>query len=244
MPYYTQTGSPATNSAGQSAQIRSEFALIQSGFTAVAAAIVAATPTPVSLPTNVESTTNKDVSNGYPGLTLLKINIKNAANTFTNFLTNATTAARTWTFPDRSGNVSIDGPMVLAYATQAQVISAAVDTKIFFPNVSIDTGNNFVGGIYTPQVAGWYSVGANCGIDLPASGVINNTWIAIFKNGVRYVATGQMTGAYELSVSSIVYLNGTTDYISAYIRNDNYFYTNAPYNSSNVKFYTHYIRGV
>ena len=50
---------------------------------------------------------NKDGSGGVPGLTLFKINIKNAANTITNFFTNATTAIRTWTFPDKDGTVAM-----------------------------------------------------------------------------------------------------------------------------------------
>lgn len=52
-------------------------------------------------------TSGKDATGGYAGLTLFKINFKNAANTFTNFLTNATTAARTWTFPDKDGTVAM-----------------------------------------------------------------------------------------------------------------------------------------
>jgi hypothetical protein len=60
-----------------------------------------------------EATANKDATGGYPGLTLFKINFKNAANTFTNFFTNATTAARTYTFPDKditvAGLVDITG---------------------------------------------------------------------------------------------------------------------------------------
>lgn len=50
---------------------------------------------------------NKDASGGYAGLTLFKLNLKNAANTFTNFFTNATTAARTWTMPDKDGTVAM-----------------------------------------------------------------------------------------------------------------------------------------
>lgn len=48
-----------------------------------------------------ELKTNKDASGGYAGLTLLKINFRNAANTFTSFFTNTNTAARTYTFPDK-----------------------------------------------------------------------------------------------------------------------------------------------
>jgi hypothetical protein len=55
-----------------------------------------------------EVTTNKDASGGYAGLTLFKINFKNAANTFTSFFTNSNTAARTYTFPDRTGTIADD----------------------------------------------------------------------------------------------------------------------------------------
>lgn len=49
----------------------------------------------------------KDATGGYAGLTLFKINFKNAANTFTSFLANANTAARTYTFPDKDGTVAM-----------------------------------------------------------------------------------------------------------------------------------------
>ena len=48
----------------------------------------------------------KDATGGYAGLTLFKINFKNAANTFTSFFTNANTAARTYTFKDADGTVA------------------------------------------------------------------------------------------------------------------------------------------
>ena len=61
----------------------------------------------VGIPTSPEDTANKDATGGYVGLTLFKINFKNAANTFTSFFTNANTAARTYTFPDLSGTVAL-----------------------------------------------------------------------------------------------------------------------------------------
>jgi hypothetical protein len=52
----------------------------------------------------------KDATGGLVGLTLFKINFKNAANTFTSFLTNTNTASRTYTFPDYDATVAtIDG---------------------------------------------------------------------------------------------------------------------------------------
>lgn len=57
--------------------------------------------------TNGVYTTDKDATGGIAGLTLLKINFKNAANTFTSFFTNSNTAARTYTFPDKDGTVAM-----------------------------------------------------------------------------------------------------------------------------------------
>lgn len=54
-----------------------------------------------------QAASGKDASGGYAGLTLFKLNLRNAANTFTNFFTNATTAARTWTMPDKDGTVAM-----------------------------------------------------------------------------------------------------------------------------------------
>ena len=50
----------------------------------------------------------KDATGGYVGLTLFKINFKNALNTITSFFTNANTVARTYTFQDRDGIIADD----------------------------------------------------------------------------------------------------------------------------------------
>ena len=47
----------------------------------------------------------KDISGGYPGLTLFKLNMLNVAGTFTSFLTNTNTAARTYTFKDYDSSI-------------------------------------------------------------------------------------------------------------------------------------------
>jgi hypothetical protein len=54
-----------------------------------------------------ENIANKDQSGGYVGLTLLKINFKNALNTITSFFTNNNSASRTYTFPDKDGTVAM-----------------------------------------------------------------------------------------------------------------------------------------
>jgi len=65
-----------------------------------------------NLNTDKIETSAKDATGGIAGLTLFKLNLKNAANTFTNFLTNATTVARTWTLPDKDGIIALIGDVL------------------------------------------------------------------------------------------------------------------------------------
>ena len=58
-----------------------------------------------------EVTSAKDATGGYAGLTLFKINFKNALNTITSFFTNSNTAARTYTFQDRDGTIADDADL-------------------------------------------------------------------------------------------------------------------------------------
>lgn len=71
---------------------------------------------------------NKDASGGYAGLTLFKINFKNVANTFTSFFTNSNTAARTYTFQDKTHTVA-DAAMT----TTDQTASRALNTTYTNP---------------------------------------------------------------------------------------------------------------
>ena len=54
-----------------------------------------------------QDTSAKDASGGYAGLTLFKLNLRNAANTITSWFTNANTVARTYTLPDKDGTVAM-----------------------------------------------------------------------------------------------------------------------------------------
>src|SRR5574343_457757 len=55
---------------------------------------------------NFETQANKDVANGYVGLTALKINFKNVLNTFTSYFTNSNTASRTYTFQNKDQTIA------------------------------------------------------------------------------------------------------------------------------------------
>lgn len=77
---------------------------------------------------------SKDATGGVPGLTLFKINFKNALNTFTSFFTNSNTAARTYTFPDRDGTIADNTDLA---TKQATLVSAT--------NIKTINGNSVLG---------------------------------------------------------------------------------------------------
>lgn len=88
------TGNPTTQS------MRDNTVAIKSGLDTAKSEISA-------LQAAAEIVGNKDLSGGYVGKTLEKINFWNTARTFMSFFTNAATAARTWTFPDKDGTVAM-----------------------------------------------------------------------------------------------------------------------------------------
>ena len=113
----TKAGEAAT-SAGAAAGSASEAATQagsaitkagEAGASADAAALSAASIAagPVASVRGMVGVVVSDTSGGIPGLTLFKLNLKNALGTFTNFFTSATTASRTWVMPDKDGTVAM-----------------------------------------------------------------------------------------------------------------------------------------
>lgn len=106
-----------------------------------------------------QSISGKDATGGYAGLTLFKINFKNAANTFTNFLTNATTAARTYTFKDADGTVAFTSDIVAlpTFVTREAVAGTKNGVNATFTLANSPTAGSemlFLNGILLNQGAG------------------------------------------------------------------------------------------
>ena len=105
-------------------------------------------------------------------------------------------------------------PAFSVYLSSNQSVSGSTYTKVAFDTEEYDTNNNFASSRFTPTVAGYYQI--NAGIVF-ATGV-TYAQIVIYKNGTSYkTCYSQLSaGNYAQVVSSLVYCNGTSDYIEIY----------------------------
>lgn len=109
-------------------------------------------------------------------------------------------------------------------STQQTGISNGVLTKVNFDTESWDTNNNFASSRFTPTVAGYYQVNTHAigGTNPTSSGT---KILSIYKNGSRHrentLNIASTSGSVTFgSVSSLIYLNGSTDYIEVYVYAD------------------------
>jgi hypothetical protein len=110
-----------------------------------------------------------------------------------------------------SGNM----PAFSAYPTSGTSTSTGTWTKITFDSENFDTNNNFASSRFTPTVAGYYQITGNVRYNAITASAI---YSGIYKNGSLFCqsGTGGATAYVSVSVSSIVYLNGSTDYVEIY----------------------------
>lgn len=138
----------------------------------------------------------------------------------------ATNTDRTLTLPDNTGTlissgtagVPIGGPAFSARNNANQSVSNATFTKVQLSVEDFDTNNNFDTSTYrfTPTVAGYYMVTA-C---IPANSVITRLLVSLYKNGsevYRGTDLNVVSQQLILSASTILYMNGSTDYLELYV---------------------------
>ena len=112
---------------------------------------------------------------------------------------------------------SINGPAFSAYADTTQSVTNLSVTKVTLGTEIFDTNNNFASSRFTPTVAGYYQI--NGTLRTGVSGTVTNAAVFIYKNGSSYARGAENSsgkGNNQLVVSSIVYLNGSTDYVELY----------------------------
>ena len=111
-----------------------------------------------------------------------------------------------------------NGPAFAASASGATSLAATSFTKVLFATEDFDTNANFASSRFTPTVAGYYQINACVQI----TGLIPYALAAIYKNGSAYKFGDQeQSGQTDpiKSVSALVYLNGSTDYVEIFAYN-------------------------
>jgi hypothetical protein len=129
----------------------------------------------------------------------------------------ATASNFTQTLPAADGVTMVTGnmPAFSAYANATQTISNGTFTKVTYSVEDFDTNNNFASSRFTPTVAGYYQINAHCAYG--AGSGSGETLIAIYKNGTRFADGMDADGSnYGYPVSSLIYCNGTSDYLEIY----------------------------
>ena len=136
----------------------------------------------------------------------------------------AVAGTNTITLPAATGTVNLNGPAFSAYKSGGdgdQSLTNATFVKITFPTEEFDTNSNYASSTFTPTVAGYYQV-SSC-VDYGSSS-LTRAMIAIYKNGSEYKYAGNYVvpafTEFAPAISSVVYCNGTTDYIEIYGRAD------------------------
>jgi hypothetical protein len=130
--------------------------------------------------------------------------------------------SNTATMPAATGTVMVSGNMPAFSATQpnSQSFSSATATKITFNNKEFDTAScydNSTNYRFTPNVAGYYQISAAVGLNATSG---TTGLIFIYKNGSSYRRGTQTSAAgstYDATVSSLIYFNGSTDYVEIYV---------------------------
>jgi hypothetical protein len=110
----------------------------------------------------------------------------------------------------------VNGPAFSAYAGSATSLTNGTYVKVLFDTETFDTNNNFASSRFTPTVAGYYQV--NCGVTF-ASFQSTETILAVYKTGsvYQYLSDTVTTRIYTFSGGTLVYCNGSTDYIEIYV---------------------------
>lgn len=121
------------------------------------------------------------------------------------------------------GKKAVNGPAFSAYAAAVgQTITSGSQQKVLFQTEEFDTDNCYTSSRFTPTVEGYYQLNAEVRLD-GATGT-GEMMIVIWKNGAEHKRGTNQSGTqiasnfWAMTVSSLVYANGTTDYFEIYVQ--------------------------
>jgi hypothetical protein len=123
------------------------------------------------------------------------------------------------TLPAATGTVMVSGnmPAFSAYSSGGFTMTGGAWTKIILGNEEFDTHNYFDSSTnyrFTPLVAGYYQFNAQV---FQASTNSTRMLCALYKNGNQFkTGSDVVSDVYGTVVSSLIYMNGSTDYVELY----------------------------
>ena len=105
-------------------------------------------------------------------------------------------------------------PSCSVYQTATQAIAKNTPTNVMYDTVEHDLTSAFdvTNSRFQPQIAGYYQI--NCGCGLQAGSV--SSYNSIYVNGAEYKRSTTSDGP-NTRLSTLVYLNGTTDYAEGWV---------------------------
>lgn len=125
------------------------------------------------------------------------------------------------TYPQGATQIVGAGPAFSAYASASQTVTSATLTKVAINTEHFDTNSNFdtTNNRFTPTVEGYYQVNGN--IRATGASTMTTLIVSIYKNGTGYKRSQLVTSftagsGDQLSVSDLIYMNGSTDYLELY----------------------------
>ena len=140
---------------------------------------------------------------------------------------------RTLVLPDEAGTVLTSAsdiseqattqvPIFSAYSNTSQTLAAFVYTKIQMNIENTDSNGWYDTSNYrfTPQIGGWYFIAG-----VVRTGTRNRNLTTIYKNGSAWTYGNDVNdaggGNNSSNISTLVYLNGSTDYVELYLYTSN-----------------------
>lgn len=128
---------------------------------------------------------SKDAPGGVPGLTQLKLNLKNVAGTITSWFTTVATVARTWTMPDKDGTVAVLSDFAAPPAIGNTTAAAATFTTLTAGNTGVAALTTSAGFGCNGKTAQPSAALGAAATDLPTVITLaNNMRTALINNGI------------------------------------------------------------
>jgi len=151
---------------------------------------------------------------------MANLKLKNPAGGSLNLVSADGASDLTVTFPAKTGTAMVSGNMPAFWVNIStnQTITNGSTTKILFNSETYDTNNCYdsTNSRFLPNVAGYYILNAAGYVGSSAS-----SFVTIYKNGNAFARGTQILSSVSMhQVSTLMYMNGTTDYAEVYFTNN------------------------